>query len=139
MKTKLIATLLMAGGALLAAPRVSIGVQIGAPAPVVVSAYRPPCPGPGYVWIDGYYDAYGNWFDGYWAVPPYAGAYWIAPRYERGRFIAGYWGGERRDFDRGYRDRDHDWDRGWDHDRGRRWDHDRDRGWDHDRDRDFHR
>lgn len=101
MKNRLMALMLVAGGALLAAPRVSIGVQIGgpvmvpAPAPVIVNTYRPPCPGPGYVWIDGYYDAYGNWYDGYWALPPYAGAYWIAPRMATGRFVTGYWTGPR--------------------------------------------
>ncbi len=95
MKTKLMALMLLAGGALLAAPRVAIGVQIGAPAPVYVHSYRPYCPGPGYVWTDGYYDPYGNWFDGYWALPPYTGAYWVAPRYYGGRFFTGYWGGWR--------------------------------------------
>ncbi len=105
MKTKLMAILLMAGGALFGQPRVSIGVHIGAHpvyrpirvAPVrwAVGVYRPPCPGPGYVWIDGYYDPYGAWLDGYWAYPPYAGAYWVTPRYYGGRYIAGYWGGPR--------------------------------------------
>lgn len=36
-----------------------IGVYIGA------SAYVPPCPGPGYVWVDGYYSN-GYWVPGYW-------------------------------------------------------------------------
>jgi hypothetical protein len=98
MKTKLMALLMMAGGALVAQPRVAIGVQIGTPAPVVVRDYRPPCPGPGYVWIDGNYDAYGNWIGGYWALPPYAGAYWVAPRIDAGHFVAGYWGGSRGDY-----------------------------------------
>jgi hypothetical protein len=101
MKTKLMALLLVAGGSLLAQTHFSIGVQVGAPryygppARVVVPAYRPPFPGPGYVWIDGYRDGYGNWFDGYWALPPYAGSYWVAPRFFGGRFVAGYWGGAR--------------------------------------------
>jgi hypothetical protein len=95
MKTKWMAILLLAGGALMAAPRVAIGVHIGAPAPVVVRDYRPPCPGPGYLWIDGYNDEYGYWVEGYWELPPYAGAYWVAPRYEGPRFFAGYWGGAR--------------------------------------------
>jgi hypothetical protein len=107
MKTKLMAVLLMAGGALIAAPQVAVGVQFGGPGPEMVRGYRPPCPGPGYIWIDGYYDAYGNWFDGYWALPPYEGAYWIAPRFYGGRFVAGYWGGSR-----GYRRYDDHFDRG---------------------------
>jgi hypothetical protein len=60
MKTKLIATLfvggLLAGSSLFAAPRIGIGIGIGVPAPVVVAppvvAAVPPCPGPGYVWLN---------------------------------------------------------------------------------------
>ncbi len=99
MKTKLMALMLMAGGTLFAGTHVAIGVRIGGPvvvpAPVAVNVYRPPCPGPGYVWIDGYYDQFGNWYAGYWALPPYAGAYWMAPRFNGGRFYAGYWTGPR--------------------------------------------
>src|SRR6516225_3585147 len=29
------------------------------------------CPGPRYLWVDGYYDAYDAWYSGYWALPPY--------------------------------------------------------------------
>lgn len=101
MKTRLMALMLVAGGSLLAQTRFSIGVQIGRPAPVVVpapapvAAYRPPFPGPGYVWIEGYYDEFGNWYEGYWALPPYTGAYWVAPRFAGGHFFGGYWGGTR--------------------------------------------
>jgi hypothetical protein len=125
MKLKLMGLLMIAGGSLFAQPRFSIGVGIGAPAPVVVAGYRPPCPGPGYVWIDGYYDNYGRWFEGYWAAPPYEGAYWIAPRYYGGHFYSGYWGGAR-SYDRGFREsREHEWrerehvDHGREYDRGR--------------------
>jgi hypothetical protein len=108
MKTKLLAMALMAGSTMFAGVRFGIGVNVGIPAPVVaVGAYRPPCPGPGYVWVDGYNDGYGNWVNGYWSLPPYAGAYWVGPSYAGGRFVGGYWGGERRfdrdDFRRGYR------------------------------------
>jgi len=37
-----------------------IGIYVGAPA-----AYIPPCPGPGYVWVAGYWDN-GYWVPGYW-------------------------------------------------------------------------
>ncbi len=104
MKTKLMAMLLVAGGSLFA-QHLSVGVGIGAPGyygvgpvappPVAVGAYRPPCPGPGYVWMDGYYGTYGNWIAGYWALPPYTGAYWVAPRLYGGHAYAGYWGGPR--------------------------------------------
>ncbi len=95
MKRKLMVLMLLASGALFARTHVSIGVQIGG-GPVVVNSYRPPYPGPGYVWIDGYYDGYGNWYDGYWALPPYAGAFWVAPRHYGGHFYTGHWGGARR-------------------------------------------
>ena len=38
-------------------------IAIGGPA-----AYVPPCPGPGYVWVAGYYDN-GYWIPGYWNYP----------------------------------------------------------------------
>jgi len=102
MKKRLMVLMLVAGGALFAGTHVSIGVQLGGPVmvpppppPVVVNSYQPPAPGPGYVWIPGYYDQYGNWYEGYWALPPYTGAYWIAPAYNSGHFIAGYWTGPR--------------------------------------------
>ena len=102
MKTKLMALLLMAGGSVFAQSGFSIGVHIGAPgyyrpapAPVVVAAYRTVRPGPGYIWIDPYQDGYGHRFNGYWALPPYAGAYWVAPRFSSGRFYSGYWAGSR--------------------------------------------
>jgi len=41
------------------AARVRVGVYVGAP------GYVPPCPGPGYVWVNGYW-AYGYWVPGYW-------------------------------------------------------------------------
>lgn len=103
MKTKLLALILMAGGAAVAGPRVFFGFGFGAPAPVrvyaappppVVTTYMPPAPGPGYAWIGGYYAPAGQrwaWRPGYWARRPYAGAYWVAPRYYRGRFYGGYW------------------------------------------------
>ncbi len=52
MKKAILGMMLLAGGSLFAAPRVSIGVSFGSPAPVYVG--RLACPGPGYVWVDGY-------------------------------------------------------------------------------------
>jgi hypothetical protein len=87
MKTKLFATLLLAGSSLFAAPRIGIGIGIGVPAPVVVAppvvAYVPPCPGPGYVWIGGswvFRGAPGVIRPGYFHGPVYGG-----PRYFRHR------------------------------------------------------
>lgn len=42
-----------------------IGVVVGVGAPVAPVAYVPPCPGPGYVWANGYW-ANGYWVPGYW-------------------------------------------------------------------------
>ena len=59
--------------------------------PASAGAYSaPPMCAPGTVWIDSY-----NGVNGYCAVPPYSGAYWIGPGYFGGRFVAGYWGGPR--------------------------------------------
>jgi hypothetical protein len=59
-------------------------------------------PGPGYVWINGFYDYSGGswvWRHGYWAQPPYPNAVWISPFWEhdhdRYRFHRGYWRGGR--------------------------------------------
>jgi WXXGXW repeat (2 copies) len=82
------------------------GVYAPAPPPMPSYAYqRPPMPGPGYYWVDGYWNLVGgrySWVGGYWMLPPYAGGYWVRPRYSGGRFFLGFWGGGRRDFDRGF-------------------------------------
>jgi len=52
MKKAMITMMILAGG-LFAAPAVRIGIGIGVPAPVAV--VRPVCPGPGYVWMNGYW------------------------------------------------------------------------------------
>ena len=106
MKTKLFALLLLTGAAAFAA-HFSVGVAVGypgyAPAPVavyapppppVVSYYQPPAPGPGYYWVSGYWYPSGPryaWRAGYWAPRPYAGAFWVGPRYNRGTYYHGYW------------------------------------------------
>jgi hypothetical protein len=99
--------MLIAGGA--AFGQVSIGIRIGAPPPPRVVRVRPSTPGPGYVWIDGYWYAVGNrykWHEGYWTRPPYEGAVWVVPHHDGERFFEGYWEG-----DRGRRPHDHSWDR----------------------------
>lgn len=45
------------------AARIRFGVYVGAPA-----AYVPPCPGPGYAWVAGYYTN-GAWVPGFWRAP----------------------------------------------------------------------
>ena len=95
---KAVLAMILLGSSVFAGPRFAAGFYFGAPAPVV--AVRPVCAGPGYVWIDGYRAPNGVWVAGYWGLPPYAGAYWVGPRYYGPRFAPGYWA-------RGY-DRDRD-------------------------------
>jgi hypothetical protein len=97
MKTKLrlLAVALIAGGTMFAQSRLSIGVGFGgygpgAYPPPAYAQYQPPCPGPGYSWVDGY-----------WRQP----AVTLAPRYVEPRYDNAYRGNDRDDRDR---DRGHD-------------------------------
>ena len=93
--------------------QVSINVRIGPPPPPRVVPVVAVSPGPEYVWVEGYWYPVGNhwkWHRGYWTRAPYAGAYWLAPRYERGEYFEGYWEG-----DHGRMGHNHHWD----HDRDR--------------------
>lgn len=101
MKTKLLALFLLAGSSMFAG--VFVGVRIGVPVrgyyvasppPAPVVAYATPCPGPGYTWVRGFWYPVGPhwyWRAGYWAPRPFAGAYWVPPRYHRHHYYAGYW------------------------------------------------
>ncbi len=99
MKTKLLALFLLAGSTIFAAPAVFLGVGVGptyvaAPPPPAPVAYAAPYARPGYSWVAGYYYPVGprwNWHAGYWARPPYAHAYWAAPRYYGHHYYRGYW------------------------------------------------
>ena len=114
-KIKLLAVALIAGGSMFAQSRVSIGVNIGGygpgayPPPAYV-AYRPPCPGPDYTWVDGYWSGVGAsraWVNGFWRAPVV-----VAPRYVAPRYYDGHRDYYRRDADRFYRgDRDYRGDR----------------------------
>jgi len=105
MKTKLVVLVLLVASCALAQPRFFVGGGYGPhgggyvafstpPPPPAYVAYRPPCPGPGYSWVGGYYYPYSGrytWRAGYWARPPYPRAYWVAPRYHHGRYYYGHW------------------------------------------------
>jgi hypothetical protein len=67
------------------------------PPAVRVEAFGP-APGPGYVWINGYWGWGGSayaWVPGRYVRPPRARAVWVAPRWEsrggRYRFHEGRW------------------------------------------------
>jgi hypothetical protein len=72
-------------------------VRQAPPAPQSVTAIGR-APGPKYVWTGGYYRWSGSryvWVAGRWAVPPRAGAVWVAPRWDSRNggfvFVAGRW------------------------------------------------
>ena len=117
---------LLLSAALSFGAQLNIGIRIGEPPAPRVVRVRPQAPGPDYTWIDGYWYADGgryHWHNGYWTRVPYAGARWMAPRYEGGMYYQGFWDG-----DRGRFEHDHQWDRDRDHrDYDRRRDGDRDR------------
>ena len=127
-------------GSYAASAQVNIGIQIGAPPPPRVVVERPVAPDPEFVWIEGYWypvSGHYRWHEGYWSRPPYAGAVWVVPRHEGGRYYGGYWDGPRGKFDH-----DHHWDRESkvrdearfkDHD-----DHGRGHAYGHDKDKDNH-
>jgi hypothetical protein len=62
-----------------------IGIYIGQAPPPLRYETRPPIPGQGYVWVDGYWGVRGGryvWAPGRWDRPPYPGAYWSHPHYD---------------------------------------------------------
>jgi hypothetical protein len=92
-------TALLAGGLLLGASamraQTSAAIEIGPPPyPRIVSTAGQARPGPGFVWIAGYwYPVYGHyvWRDGHWTRPPHPGAAWVPPHHDGHRFFPGYW------------------------------------------------
>ena len=91
-KFRFLAVALIAGGTMFAQPRVAIGIGVGGYArgyyapPVysqpVYSQVTPPCPGPGYAFVDGYWTPQGGrnvGIQGYWRRP-FVAAYPVAPR-----------------------------------------------------------
>jgi hypothetical protein len=104
--------------------QVGFGITIGQPPPPMRYERRPPMPGEGFVWEDGYWGVNSGryvWMPGRWERPPYPGAYWTHPHYDR---YADGWHMHEGHWDREDHGDHHDWDR--DHgrnDRGR----DRDR------------
>jgi hypothetical protein len=119
LKSVAIGAALAASMAIPATAQVRLGVVIGRrePPPLRYEA-RPRMPGPGYVWVDGYWNWDRGryvWVPGVWQRPPYAGAYWSHGHYDH------------------YNDGWHYHEGHWDRD-----DHGDHHDWDHDRDRDRH-
>jgi hypothetical protein len=82
------------------------GVYIGGP-----TNYVPPCPGPGYSWVAGYYSG-GYWVPGRWSFVGYG---------DRAYYRDGWRDHERREW------REHEWrEHEWREHHGRDWDRDRD-------------
>jgi len=74
-----------------------VAYRVPAPPPPQVGAVGF-APGPGYVWIDGFWDLRGSrwvWVNGRWSRPPRAGAVWVPDRWdrhgERWRYNRGHW------------------------------------------------
>jgi hypothetical protein len=87
-----------------------VSVYLGATPPPLRYERRPPPPGEGFVWVNGYWGNDGRryvWVPGRWNRPPYAGAYYVHPHYDRypngWRMHEGYWSHEEHDDH-------HDWD-----------------------------
>jgi hypothetical protein len=120
-KSKFLATALAATTfAAFTVPAVGqISVVIGRTPPPLRYERRPPPPGEGFVWVDGYWRVDGGryvWAPGVWQRAPYAGAYWSHGHWdhypEGWRYHEGHW-------DHEDHEDHHDWDH-HDHD-----DHDR--------------
>ncbi|HUJ48837.1 MAG TPA: hypothetical protein VLW25_01515 [Bryobacteraceae bacterium] len=93
-------------GGVLAASALSVACGGGYAAAYVVPAPPPPrvvgavgyAPGPGFVWVDGFWDLRGSnwvWMNGRWARPPRGRTAWVADRWERHgehwRYNRGHW------------------------------------------------
>jgi WXXGXW repeat (2 copies) len=111
MKTKWLASLILAS-AVSAPAFAQVGIYIRHEPPPLRYEVRSAMPGPGYAWVDGYWNWYGGryvWAPGVWRRPPYAGAYWTHPHYDH--------------YDRGWAYHEGHWDHedhGDHHDWGRR-------------------
>lgn len=78
---------------------VGVGISVGTPPPPLPVYVQPVIPGPGYIWVPGYW-AWGDdgyyWVPGTWVLPPYVGALWTPGwwGWSGGLYVfhMGYWG-----------------------------------------------
>jgi hypothetical protein len=101
-----------------------VSVYIGIAPPPIRYEPPPPPPAPEFVWVEGFWTPQGHhyrWIAGHYERPPFPGAYWYHPHYDRypqgWQYHEGYWG--REDHDRGhghayghYKNKKNDDDRG---------------------------
>jgi hypothetical protein len=92
-----VAALLIAPAFVAAAAHVDLGIAVGTPPPPPPAAYVAGpvgvAPGPGYVWVDGYWNWVGGrwvWVPGAWILPPHGHRVWVAPALEF-RWHGGRW------------------------------------------------
>ena len=97
MKTKWIMSAILAS-ALTAPAFAGVGVYIGVAPPPLRYERRPPLPGPGYAWVDGYWNWYGGryvWVPGAYEQPPHPHARWVEGHWNhRGGgwvWVEGHW------------------------------------------------
>jgi hypothetical protein len=69
------------------APRVGVHIVLNPWAPTYVPDVRD-----GWVWVEGYYDAHGEWIPGYWRpVGERAGWAWVPGYWQGESYMEGYW------------------------------------------------
>ncbi|MGO9097259.1 MAG: hypothetical protein ACLQGV_18815 [Bryobacteraceae bacterium] len=97
LKGALLATVLLATLAPIACGPPVYAYRVPPPPPPILGVVGY-APGPGYVWIDGFYDLRGSawvWRPGYWVRPPHPHAVWVRAYWEPHghsyRFHRGYW------------------------------------------------
>lgn len=98
MKYVMLSAVLLAATGLMACGGGYVAYAVPAPPPPYAVGTVGVAPGPGYVWIDGFWNLSGNrwvWVNGRWAVPPHPHAVWVADRWERHgngwRYRRGHW------------------------------------------------
>jgi hypothetical protein len=98
MKRKLLAAAALLAGTFLAACGPGYYTASYGPPPPPRYGTMGYAPGPGYIWVDGYYNLSGgrwNWINGTWLRPPRGRSVYVRPEWRREgrsyRFHRGYW------------------------------------------------